>query len=129
MAVSRVFIDYVRDQLRPWGGGAGIAARRMFSGAGLFRDGIMFALVHDDTLYFRTDAGNVADFVAAGMAPFSYARGGRQVSLGYHQVPADIIDESDELASWAAASFAAALRRNAPRPRARVRRPRPRRRA
>ena len=70
MAVSSAFIDFVRDQLRPWGGG-GIAARRMFGGAGLFRDGTMFALVHDDTLYFRTDAGNAADFVAAGMAPFS----------------------------------------------------------
>ena len=114
MAVSRAFIDYVRDQLRPWGGG-GIAARRMFSGAGLFRDGIMFALVHDDTLYFRTDADNVADFVAAGMAPFSYARSGRHVALGYHQVPADIMEEADELARWAAAAFAAARRRVAPR--------------
>jgi DNA transformation protein and related proteins len=123
MAVSRAFIDYVRDQLRPWdGGGVGIAARRMFSGAGLFRDGIMFALVHDDTLYFRTDAENVTNFAAAGMAPFSYARGGHRVALGYHQVPADIIEESDELAEWAAAAFAAARRRAAPpRPRARRR--------
>ncbi len=114
MAVSRAFIDYVRDQLQPWGG-SGIAARRMFSGAGLFRDGIMFALVHDGTLYFRTDAENVADFAAAGMAPFSYTRGGRRVALGYHQVPADIVEESDELARWAAAAFAAARRRAAPR--------------
>jgi len=116
MAVSRAFVDYVRDQLQPWGG---VAARRMFSGEGLFRDGIMFALVHDDTLYFRTDQANVADFVAAGMAPFRYARGERQVALGYHQVPADILDESDRLAAWAAGAFAAALRRTAPRPRRR----------
>ena len=115
MAVSEAFVEYVRDQLRPWSGG--IAARRMFSGAGLFRDGIMFGLVHDDTLYFRTDTRNVADFVAAGMTPFSYSRGGRQVALGYHQVPVDILDEADRLAPWAAAAYAAALRRNTPRPR------------
>ncbi|HUK58618.1 MAG TPA: TfoX/Sxy family protein [Stellaceae bacterium] len=128
MAVSRAFIDYVRDQLQPWGGGD-ITAQRMFSSAGLFRGGIMFALVHDDTLYFRTDAENVADFIAAGMAPFSYARAGRSVALGYHQVPAEVIEEPDELAQWAAAALAAAQRRSTPRSRARVRRPRPRRRA
>jgi DNA transformation protein and related proteins len=115
MTVSRAFVEYVRDQLRPWGAGA-VAARRMFSGEGLFRNGIMFALVHDDTLYFRTDDRNVAEFIAAGMTPFRYRRNGRQVALGYHQVPADVIEESDELASWAASAFAAARRRAAPRP-------------
>ncbi len=128
MAVSRAFIDYARDQLRSWGGG-GIVARRMFGGAGLFRDGTMFALVHDDTLYFRTDAENAPDFVAAGMAPFCYARNGRQVALGYHEVPADVIEQIDELAVWAAAAFAAARRRNAPRSRAPARPARARRRA
>jgi DNA transformation protein and related proteins len=117
VAVSREFVDYVRDQLRPFGG---VMARRMFSGAGLFRDGIMFGLVHDDMLYFRTDAANVGDFTAAGMAPFSYRRGDREVALGYFAVPAEVMDEPDRLAEWAAGAFAAAVRRAAPRPRKRA---------
>jgi len=116
MAVSRAFVDYIRDQLRPW---SAVDARRMFSGEGLFRDGIMFALVHDDTLYLRTDDGNVGDFTAAGMTPFSFGRAGKIVATGYFEVPAAVMDESDELAAWAAAAFAAARRRNAPRPRRR----------
>jgi DNA transformation protein and related proteins len=118
MAVSREFVEYVRDQLRPFGG---VMARRMFGGAGLFRDGIMFGLVHDDTLYFRTDAANVGGFTSAGMTPFTYRRSGREVALGYFAVPAEVMDEPDRLAQWAAGAFAAAVRRPAPRLRPRKR--------
>ena len=113
MAADSAFIDYVCDQLRPW---APVAARRMFSGHGLFRGGTMFALIHADALYFRTDAENRGDFAAAGMEPFRYDRGGRAVALGYHAVPADILDEADRLAAWAEKAYAAALRRAAKRP-------------
>ena len=114
MADASGFIEFVRDQLRPWGG---VVARRMFSSQGLFRNGTMFALVHDDTLYFRTDARSVADFAAAGMAPFRYSRSGRVVALDYHAVPAAVLDEADRLAAWAETAYAAALRRAQARPR------------
>lgn len=113
MAGTSDFVEFVRDQLRPWGG---IVARRMFSSQGLFRNGAMFALVHDDTLYFRTDERSVADFAAAGMGPFHYTRGGRTVALAYHAVPAEILDEADRLAAWAEKAYAAALRRAQARP-------------
>ncbi|HXQ51054.1 MAG TPA: TfoX/Sxy family protein [Stellaceae bacterium] len=108
MAASSGFVEFVCDQLRPW---AGIVARRMFGGQGIFRDGTMFALIHDDTLYFRTDARNEPDFAASGMAPFRYSRAGRQVALGYHEVPAEVLDEADRLAAWADKAYAAAMRR------------------
>lgn len=113
MAADGAFVAYVCDQLRPW---AGVAARRMFSGHGLFRGGTMFALIYADALYFRTDAGNQGDFTAAGMQPFRYARAGREVALGYHEVPADILDEAERLAEWAEKAYAAALRRAVRRP-------------
>lgn len=111
MADASAFVEFVRDQLRPWGG---VMARRMFSGQGLFRNGTMFALVHDDTLYLRTDPVNEGDFAAAGMEPFRYRRNGRAVALGYREVPADVLDEADRLAAWAEKAYAAALRRAAP---------------
>ena len=118
MADASGFVEFVRDQLRPWGG---VVARRMFSAQGLFRNGTMFALIHDDTLYFRTDERSVADFAAAGMAPFRYARAGRAVALGYHEVPAEVLDEADRLAGWAEKAYAAALRRAQARPQAKRR--------
>jgi DNA transformation protein len=113
LAGASGFVEFVCDQLRPWGG---VAARRMFSGQGIYRHGTMFALVIRDTLYFRTDASTVADFDEAGMAPFRYSRNGRTVALGYHEVPADVLDEADRLAAWAEKAYAAALRRAAARP-------------
>jgi DNA transformation protein len=119
LAQGSDFIAFICDQLRPWGG---VAARRMFGGQGLFRNGTMFALVHADTLYFRTDPANAGDFAAAGMEPFRYTRNGRVVALGYHEVPAELFDEADRLAAWAEKAYAAALRRAAPRAPAKKRR-------
>jgi DNA transformation protein len=113
LASASDFVAFVCDQLAPWGG---VAARRMFSGQGLFRNGTMFALVIRDTLYFRTDATNADDFAAVGMEPFRYSRNGRRVALGYHEVPAEVLDEADRLAAWAEKAYAAALRRAAQRP-------------
>ena len=41
MPVSDDFTGYVLDQLSSWGG---VTSRRMFGGAGLYRDGKMFGL-------------------------------------------------------------------------------------
>jgi DNA transformation protein and related proteins len=118
MAAASAFVEFVCDQLAPW---ASVEARRMFSGQGIFRGGTMFAMVHDDTLYFRTNAETEPDFAALGMAPFSFRRAGRTVATSYFQVPADIVEEADRLAAWAEKAYAAALRRGA----SRLRRRRP----
>lgn len=105
------FIAFLLDQLRPW---APVAARRMFGGHGLFRGGVMFGIVQDDTLFLRTDAGNRPAFEAAGMAPFRYTRAGRQVALGYHQASPDLLEDGEALVQWVAAAYEAALRMAAP---------------
>jgi TfoX/Sxy family transcriptional regulator of competence genes len=38
--------------------GSAITTRRLFSGAGLYCDGVIFALILRDTLYFKVDDGN-----------------------------------------------------------------------
>jgi DNA transformation protein and related proteins len=102
------YVAYVVDLLSGW---APVAPRRMFSGHGLYRGEIMFALVTGDVLYFKTDALNRGEYEAAGMAPFSYARAGREaVIMSYHAVPPDLLESDGELAVWAERAFAAALR-------------------
>jgi DNA transformation protein len=68
MAVSDEFINYVIDQLAGWGE---VTARRMFGGAGLYRDGTMFGLIADDVAYLKVDDSNREDFVKAGASPFN----------------------------------------------------------
>jgi DNA transformation protein len=108
-------IAYILDLLQPW---AAVAARRMFSGVGLFRDGLMFGLVIRDTLHFKTDDINRGDYEAAGMAPFSYERAGRGiVAMSYHAVPLDLLDDGDALRVWAQRAYEVAQRRRKPVPR------------
>lgn len=104
------FIRYLRDQFRRW---SPVEIRRMFGGHGIFRDGVMFALIHDETLYLRSDEATRPAFAAAGMGPFRYRRDGRLVALGYHQAPPDAVEDSELLGEWAQRAFEAALRRSA----------------
>ena len=46
MAVSDDFLEYVKDQLSD----LQISHRKMFGGAGLYRNGKLFGLVADDTV-------------------------------------------------------------------------------
>jgi DNA transformation protein and related proteins len=109
MADAGELADFVTDQLRRW---APVTARRLFSGSGLYRGSTLFALLIRDILYFRSDDVNRPDYEAAGMAAFSYRRSdGRVVVLPYSQVPAEVIEDADELARWADKAFAAALRK------------------
>ena len=110
MDAQSEFIRYLNDQLRRW---APVEIKRMFGGHGIFRGGIMFGLIHAETLYLRSDEESRADFAARGMGPFRYRRHGKIVALGYHQAPPEALDESELLAEWADRAFAAALRRQA----------------
>ena len=107
MAQRHEFADFVTELLAPLGG---VSARRMFGGHGLYRDAVMFALIADDTLYFKTDAINRSVFEAAGSQAFRYARQGRLVALSYHQAPDAAFDSATAMQPWAESGFAAALR-------------------
>ena len=103
------FVLYVTDQLRRW---APVSARRLFGGHGVYRGAIMFAIVSRDTLYFRTDDVNRPEFEAARMGPFRVGRSdGGRIALSYHEVPSDVLEDTELLAPWAERAFAAALRR------------------
>jgi len=63
------FVDYVVELMADW---APVMARRMFGGYGLYREGSMFALIADDQLFFKADAGNEPQFERVGSHPFVY---------------------------------------------------------
>lgn len=99
MSVSADYLAYVVDQLTPF---ARITSRRMFGGVGLYADEFFFALIADDCLYFKVDDSNRPDFTARGCEPFvPFPDDPRKVSMSYYQVPADILEDSDELSLWA----------------------------
>jgi len=111
MAVSESLVALLEEQLEPLGR---IAFRRMFSGAGVYCDGVIFALILRDTLHFKVDDGNRAAYRAEGMEPFSYEAQGRIRQLGaYWRVPERLYDEPDAMLEWAGAALAAGRRAEA----------------
>lgn len=106
MAISSEYKEYLLDQLEPFGS---VTIRRMFGGAGIFRDGLMFALVADDTLYFKVGEDSQPDFEDRGMGPFTYLRNSKPASLRYYEVPADVLEDPQELLPWAQKAFDVAL--------------------
>lgn len=86
-----------------------VTLRRMFSGYGVSRDGINFALVLRGGIYLRADQRTIPQFEAEGARPFQYIARGKTVTLGsYWQLPERLYDDIDELAAWARDAFEAA---------------------
>lgn len=110
MAVSPEFRDYVLELLEPLGG---VTARRMFGGAGLYRDGTIFALIAGDVLYFKVDDVNRADYEAAGTGPFRPFED-KPFAMPYWEVPADILEDPQEICAWAAKAWEAGRRAGPP---------------
>jgi DNA transformation protein len=101
-------LAHLHELLEPLGT---IVSRAMFGGHGLYCDGVFFALVADDALYLKVDAETEADFVAAGCAPFVYTGQAEPITMSYWSVPAQALDNSDELLPWARLALAAASRK------------------
>jgi DNA transformation protein and related proteins len=101
MSVSDEFLEYVLDQLSPWGG---VSARKMFGGAGLYRDGEMFGLIADDVAYLKVGETNRDQFAAAGSAAFKpYPN--KPATMSYFEIPVDVLEDSEKLIEWSKASL------------------------
>ena len=108
--MSDDFVDYVLELFGPFGT---VGARRMFGGHGVYLDGLMFAIISEDTLYLKADEMNRIEFEQAGCEIFGYARKGRRATLGFFRAPEDAMESPELMLPWARTAYAAALRANA----------------
>jgi DNA transformation protein len=99
MAVSDEFVDYVLDQFSGWGE---VSARKMFGGAGLYCDGVMFGLITDDVAYLKVDDSNRKDFIKAGSSAFNpFPEKTKTYIMSYYEIPADVLENPELLGQWA----------------------------
>jgi DNA transformation protein len=119
--------EFIRDLFAPFGP---VTVRRMFGGAGIYREGSMFAFVFDGAIFLKVDEASIPDFEREGSRPFVYTRAkspgkiGR-ASLSYWRLPERLYDDPEELAVWAGRALAIAQRKKI-RPRARAKAKQPR---
>lgn len=107
------FYTFLVDQLAPLGP---VIVRRMFGGAGLYLDGIMFGLVAEGTCYLKVDDTNRGDYEAQGMGPFVYDGQGKAMAMPYFEVPPSVLDSREDFSAWGRKSLAIARAAKAAKP-------------
>ena len=92
------FKDFVLDQLAAL---PDVRARAMFGAHGLYQADRFFGILDEGRLFFKVNARTQAAYAERGMGPFTYESKGRVVSMGYYEVPPDILENAAELTDWA----------------------------
>lgn len=110
MPVSDEYMTYVLDQLASLGL---VTARRMFGGAGVYLDQLCFAIIVDDTLFFKVGDANRSDYEDAGMEPFVPFED-KPYAMSYYEVPIDVLENKDRLRGWAQKAQTAAMQSQKP---------------
>jgi len=103
MPVRPQFVAWILEQLA---GVSAVRSRRMFGGVGLYSGDRFFGLIDDDVLYLKVDDSNRGEFVARGCHPFQPFKDKPEYSMSYYDVPAEVLEDVDELARWARRSVA-----------------------
>ena len=124
MPNTRDFVDHVVELAR----GAGrIETRAMFGGHGLYVDGLIVAIIVDDTLYLKTDDLTLPAFEAQSLPAFEYeTKDGRRTAMRYRMAPDEALDSPEAMLEWLKLAQEAARRAAAEKavtPKRRVRRP------
>lgn len=106
--MDNVEIEEVFSSLGP------VGIKRMFSGKGIYHQGVIIALYLFDELMLKADAQSAPAFSAAGARQWVYQREGKNpVAMPYWSVPEDAFDDPDEMAKWVRLAFEAGLRAEA----------------
>jgi len=119
MAADDSFHAFVKELFEGMGP---VQIRRMFGGAGVFRDGLMFGLLANDTIHIKAnDDALKNELIAEGSGPFVWVpasgpRKGEQVDLGYWRLPDVALDDPDEAVKWGRKAFALAKAKAAAKP-------------
>jgi DNA transformation protein and related proteins len=95
MAVSQSYREFVLEQL---GRVSPVTGKSMFGGVGIYAQGLFFALIAEDRLYFKVNDVTRLEFEQRGMEPFRPF--GEDSAMGYYEVPADVAEDVVLLEVW-----------------------------
>jgi DNA transformation protein and related proteins len=99
--------DGLKELFEPFGE---VEVKRMFGGAGVYAEGLCFAIESGGEVFLKVDAETEPAFSAAGSSPFVYNARGKPMTTSFCRLPSAAYDEPDELWRWAALGLEAARR-------------------
>ena len=92
------FREYVADALSGLGG---VRIRPMFGGHGLYLKDDFFGMAWKGKLYFRADDETRPEYERRGGEAFCVTMRGKKMTMQYWSVPAEVLEDHEELARWA----------------------------
>lgn len=88
-----------------------VDARPLFGGYGVYKEGLIFGSVINETFYLKADDANRGQFNALGLQPLIYESNptGKQVSVGCYGFPKDALESETQMLQWAQSAHAAVV--------------------
>jgi DNA transformation protein and related proteins len=88
-----------------------VTVKRLFSGKGVYHQGLIVGAVMDGDILLKGDAETEPQFLAAGAIQWTYQYpDGRTIRMPYWTLPSEALDDPDQRAVWVRLAFAAARR-------------------
>ena len=106
MSKNSEFIEYIKETLEPFGN---ISTRSMFGGCGIYKNGLIFALIADNELYFKSDHNTATFFQTYGSEPFTYDNGKKLVQMSYWKVTPEVLENQEILQIWVDKAYAVSI--------------------
>ena len=98
------FLEYVLSDVLS--DESGISSRAMFGGYGIYKDGVIFAIIANERLYFKVNDSNRSDYEQYGSGPFVYSQGKhKSTTMSYWELPVDIMEDRQQVAEWVHKSY------------------------
>ena len=108
MSVDEGLYAWVQEALDPLGT---VTMRKMMGGATLYLDGVIFAILDEGEIWFKSDTVTDALWDAQGCERFSVTfKDGRVDTMDYRRGPLDVYDDPEAMQRWAALAVEAGLR-------------------
>ena len=108
------FKEFVLDQLSAL---PALRAKAMFGAHGIYSGEKFFSILDEGRLFFKTNAETEKDYTSRGMPPFTYEMKGKAMTMAYHEVPPEILEQPHELTNWARKAIAIAdVKKKTPKP-------------
>ena len=108
MSIDESLYAWVEEALEPLGT---VSLRKMMGGATLYLDGIIFAILDDGELWFKSDAESDSIWDAERCQRFSVTfKDGRIDTMNYRHAPTDVYDDAEAMQRWARLAVEAGLR-------------------
>ena len=88
--------DGLKALFEPFGA---VEVKRMFGGAGVYAEGLCFAIESGGEVFLKVDGETQADFSAAGSSPFVYNAKGKPMTTSFWRLPSAAYDEPEDVAT------------------------------